>query len=125
MISVLEFNERDDYFAHLREEQDTDWTHLDIGHITSERDTHGIRAVSFFAVATRRFLVPTQYIVVWSCPILNTTSVHLQMDKHEPPEHQTRSQLHANFEKVKVMFQDHGIAIRPGKWSSQPPEYLR
>lgn len=64
MIPVLEFNELDDYLAHLRDEQETDWTHLEIGHLSSERDAHGIRAISFFAIATRRFLSPTQYIVV-------------------------------------------------------------
>src|SRR5262245_1770758 len=101
MIALLEFNELDDFIAHLREEEQTDWTHLEIGHISGERDAHGIRCVSFFAIATRRFLSPMPYIVVWSCPILNTTSVHLQMDKHEAPEHQTHTQLHSNFAKVK------------------------
>ena len=125
MISVLEFNELDDFLAHLREEEQTDWTHLEIAHITSERDQHGIRAVAFFAVATRRFFTPAPYLVVWSCALLNTTSVHIQMDKHETPEHQTRSQLHANFDKVKQLLQERGLMMRPGKWSTQPPEYLR
>lgn len=125
MIPLLEFNELDDYLAHLRQEHDTDWTHLEIGHTTGERDQHGIRAVAFFAIATRRILSPTEYIVVWSCPILNTTSVHLQMDKHEAPEHQTRSQLHTNFDKVKQMLQERGLNIRPGKWSTESPSYLR
>jgi len=125
MIPLLEFNELDDYLAHLREEEQTDWTHLEIGNLASERDAHGIRAVTFFAIATRRFLAPMPYIVVWSCTLLNTTSVHIQMDKHESPEHQTRSQLHAKFDKVKQMLQERGFAVCPGKWSSQPPEFLR
>lgn len=125
MIPLLEFNELDDYLLHLQQEEQTDWTHLEIGHTSSERDQHGIRAVAFFAIATRRFPAPAPYIVVWSCTLLNTTSVHLQMDKHEPPEHQTRSQLHANFDKVKQMLRERGFAVRPGKWSSKPPKYLR
>lgn len=125
MIPILEFNELDDFIGHLRQEQDTTWTHLEIAHITSERDTHGIRSVTFFAIATRRFLSPAPYIATWACSLMNTTSVHLQMDRHEPPEKQTRSQLHANFDKVKTMLQERGVHVRPGKWSSQPPEYLR
>ncbi|MCC7162460.1 MAG: hypothetical protein IT331_08195 [Anaerolineae bacterium] len=125
MIPLLEFNELDDFIVHLREKQDTDWTHLEIGHTASERDAQGIRALSFFAIATRRFLAPAPYIVVWSCPIIHTTTLHLQMDKHEAQEHQTRTHLHANFDKVKANLQEHGLCVRPGKWLSQPPEYLR
>lgn len=125
MIPTLEFNELEDFVAHLRDEQDTDWAHLEIGHTSSERDSHGIRAVSFFAIATRRFLTPAEYIVVWSCPILHSTSIHLQMDKHEAPEHQSRTQLHANFEKAKALLRERGLSVRPGKWSSQLSEYLR
>ena len=125
MIPILEFNELDDFVAHLRTEEQTDWTHFEIGHTTGERDGSGIRPVSFFAIATRHFLSPTEYIVVWACPILNTTSVHLQMDKHEKPEHQTRTHLHANLEKVKTQIESRGLSVRPGKWLSQPPDYLR
>lgn len=125
MIPTLEFNELDDYLSHLREEEHTDWTQFEIGHITSDRDAHGIRAVTFFAIATRRFPAPAPYIVTWSCTLLHTTTIHLQMDKQESPEHQSRSQLHANFEKVKSMLHEHGFSVRPGKWSSQPPGYLR
>lgn len=125
MIPTLEFNELEDFVAHLRGKQDTDWAHLEIGHTSSERDTHGIRTVSFFAIATCRFLTPAEYIVVWSCPILHTTSVHLQMDKPEAPEHQSRAQIHLNFDKVKAMLQERGLSVRSGKWLSQPPEYLR
>lgn len=125
MIPVLEFNELEDYVEHLRSEQQADWTHLEISHTSSERDAHGIRAVSFFAVATRRFYKPAEYIVVWACPILNTTSVHLQMDKHEPPGHQTRERISSNFAKVKFTIEGSGLQVKRGKWSSQPPEYLR
>lgn len=125
MIPVLEFNELEDFITHLRQEEQTDWAHLDIGHSVGERDAHGIRGVSFYAIATRRFIAPMPYIVVWSCPILHTTSVHLQMDKHEAPEHQMRTQLHANFEKLRANLQERGLCVRPGKWLSQPPEYLR
>ena len=125
MIPTLEFNELDDFITHLRQEQDTTWSHLEIGHVSGERDAHGIRGVTFYAIATRRFLSPAQYLVVWSTTLLNTTNVHLQMDKHEDPEKQTRTQLHANFEKVKSMLQERGLCVCPGKWSSQPPEYLR
>ncbi len=125
MIPVLEFNELDDFAAHLREEEQTDWAHLEIGHTASERDSTGIRSISFYAIATRHMLLPSEHIVVWACPILNTTSLHLQMDKHETPEKQTRTNLHANLDKVKVQLELRGLKVRPGKWLSQPPEYLR
>ncbi len=124
MIPVLEFNELDDFASHLRDEEKTDWAHLEIGHTASERDSTGIRSISFYAIATRRFLNPAEYLAVWACPILTTTSMHLQMDKHEAPENQTRTQLHSNLDKVKVQLEIRGLKVRPGKWLSQPPEYL-
>jgi hypothetical protein len=125
MIPALEFNELDDFVAHLRDEEQTDWVHFDVGHTVGDRDSNGIRAISFYAIATRRFLAPAEYLVVWACPILNTTSVHLQMDKHEPPEKQSRTFIHTNMDKVRAQLEAHGLKVRPGKWLSQPPEYLR
>lgn len=125
MIPILEFNELDDFIAHLREEQDTDWTHLEIGHVSGEQDAHSIRGVTFYEIATRHLLSPSEYLVVRATTLLNTTNAQLQIDKHEASEHQTHTQLHANFEKVKAMLQQRGVCVRPGRWSSQPPEYLR
>ncbi len=125
MIPILEFNELDDFATHLSEEEQTDWVHLEIGHTVGERDSSGIRAVSFYAIATRRFLAPAEYIVVWACPILNTSSVHLQMDRHEPPEKQSRTLIHTNMDKVRARLEARGLKVCPGKWLAQPPEYLR
>ncbi len=125
MVPVLEFNELDDLIAYLEQEGQADWVHLELGHTASERDSTGVRAISFYAIVTRHFLTPSEYIAVWACPVLSTTSLHLQMDKHESPEHQTRTLIHGNLDKVKTQLETRGLTARPGKWMAQPPEYLR
>lgn len=126
MNAYLEFNEPDDYIAHLRAQTGAEQpsTHLEITSITGARGEHGLRGVTYYATLTQCFDPSAgsgqAYIAVCAIPILNTTNFHLQVEKGE-----MRDKLHANFDKVRARLESKGVVVERGRWSVEVPAYLR
>ncbi len=118
MNVYLEFVELSDYLAHLKERMEHT-ARLEITSTAGERGEHGLRGITYHAVASARF---ADYIAVCSVPIFHTTNFHLQASAERDD---TRAKVHANFDKVRAEIEAQGLRVERGKWTVEAPAYLR
>jgi len=118
MTPYLEFVELSDYLAHLKERMEHT-TRLEITSTAGERGNHGLRGITYHAVASARF---SDYIAVCAVPIFHTTNFHLQASAERD---ETRGKVHANFDKVRAEIEQLGVHVARGKWMYEAPAYLR
>lgn len=126
MTEYLEFNKPEDYVAHLREREISDVT-LDIGTVSGEPSEHGFRAIAVYAVSTRRVSDPDgDYIAVWGQPIHSTSNFDLDTEKrgHPKQERSTAEIVEDRLGNVREWLEERGLRVSPGRWKTDPPDYL-
>jgi len=119
MNKYLEFNELDDYIAYLRDAtgRETPLTHVDITSVSGTPDKYGICEVTYYAALTHLLV---DCIATTAIPLLHTTNFHLQTEREA-----MHAKLHENFDKVLAMLRERGLVVERGKWTVEPPAYLR
>ena len=124
-MPILEFTNAEDYIDHLKSrmtEMQQPKTRLDIGYEQGEPGEHGIRGVTFFAVATARL---DDHIACWATPVYRSTNVDLEyFDKDQPEEKQAKTKVWEGHRKIKERMEGDGLTVEPGKWRIDEPEYL-
>jgi|GEM_PF-1495351 len=115
----LEFNELDDYIAYLRgaTHQETPLTYVDITSVSGTPDKYGIREVAYYAALTRPLV---DCIATTAIPLLHTTDFHLRTEREA-----MHAKLHEHFDKVCATLKERGLVLERGKWTVEPPAYLR
>jgi monoamine oxidase len=112
-MTYLEFIDVEDYIRHLQENTFTPRL-TTRAEITSK---HGVCIVTFNAVLTRQF---ENHIAVCAIPLLQTTNLRLQTEMDA-----LRAKVHESFDKVCAMLKERGLTVERGKWTIEPPAYLR
>lgn len=125
-IPILDFSEIKDYVAYLDDHGRRE-THLDLSVIMGESDApHGVRTVTFWAVASARFCsFDGEHLAALGIPLLSSTNVALDMERKGDPERPTRSKVQERLAQVTAELEERGLKVRPGRWLAQAPVYLR
>ena len=118
-MTYLEFIDVEDYIRHLQENTFTLrlTTRAEITTTAGERDKHGVCIVTFNAVLTEQF---EDHIAVCAITLVQTTNFHLQVEKET-----LAAQVRERFDKICAMLGERGLTVERGKWTIEPPAYLR